>query len=399
VNLLMSTTNLSRDYIIGQARRVLNDAPTLLGDVEKLFKRFFVLPAPCYLPLALWALATHIFEMFHAFGYVALQSPVRGCGKTRVLEVLEYVCARPWRVHSITPAVIFRKIGGSKPTLLLDEIEILDSKQKSENTLAVIAILNAGYRAGAVVARCAGKDHKIAEFPVYCPKAFACIGGMPDTISDRCIVVRMQKALPAQKVERFIEHRIAPEAAEIRQRIEPLMFDASNGIREAYEALPPLTFLRDRQEEIWQPLFATLSVLDSSRMAELRHCAIALTASKTADDEDSQTSLKLLVDIRAVWPEGAVHVSSAALVESLRGLGESPWQEFELTVRRLAHHLRPFEISSRDVRIGSLILKGYTLADFKSAFERYLGSNGDLSATSATTRMVIGENDDFRSAT
>ena len=267
---------------------MLNDAPTLLRDVEQFFRRFIILPPPCYLPLAIWALATHIYEMFHAFGYVALQSPVRGCGKTRVLEVLECVCVRPWRVNSITPAVIFRKIGSTKPTLLLDEIEILHGKQKSENTLAVIAILNAGYRAGAVVARCEGKDFKIAEFPVYCPKVFACIGGMPDTISDRSILIRMQKALRAQTVERFSEHRIRPEAEELRQRIEPLMFDRGNRIRGAYEALPPLTFLRDRQEEIWQPLFATLSVLDSTRMAELRSCALALTGTKTADDEDAQ---------------------------------------------------------------------------------------------------------------
>jgi len=373
--------------------------PNLIDSTEKFIRRFCILPDAAYLPLALWALATHIFEMFHAFGYVALQSPVRGCGKTRVLEVLECVCARPWRVNSVTPAVIFRKIGGSKPTLLLDEIEILAGKQKSENTLAVIAILNAGYRAGAVVPRCEGKDFKIAEFPVYCPKVFACIGGMPSAIVDRCIVVRMQKALRTQNVERFSEHRIAPEAAELRRRIEPMMFEAGNRIRGVYEALPPLTFLRDRQEEIWQSLFATINVLDPSRMAELRRCAIALTVSKTAEDEDSQTDLKLLADIRAVWPEGTAHVSSTTLVESLCGLEESPWQEFELNVRKLAHRLRPFGISPRQVRTGSLTLKGYTRADFEDAFDRYLACRGDLSETSDTTRINTGENDDFRSET
>ena len=209
----------------------------------------------------------------------------------------------------------------------------------------------------------------------------------------------MQKALRTQEVERFSEHRIAPEAAELRQRIEFLMFDVSNRIRGAYEALPPLTFLRDRQEEIWQTLFAVLSVLDSSRMAELRRCAIALTASKAADDEDSQTDLKLLVDIRAVWPEEAAHVSSTTLVETLRGLQESPWQEFELNVRRLAHRLRPFDIQTRSVRIGGAIVRGYLLSEFKPAFDRYLVSKGDLSATSDTTRMNTGENDDIRSAT
>lgn len=380
------------------ANSYIADTHELLRDVEAFFRRFVVLPEACYLPLAAWSLATHVFEMFHAFGYVALQSPVRGCGKTRVLEVLECVCVRPWRVNSVTPAVIFRKIGAGRPTLLLDEIEILNGKQKSENTLAIIAILNAGYRAGAVVARCEGKDFKIAEFPVYCPKVFTCIGKMPDTIADRCIIIQMQKALPTQNVERFSEHRIKPEAAELRQRIEPAISNAANRIRGAYEALPPLTFLRDRQEEIWQPLFATLSVLDSSRMDELRRCAIALTKAKTADDEDSQTNLKLLLDIRSVWPEGIAHVSSATLLESLRGLDESPWQEFDLNARRLAHRLRPFGVQTRQIWIGSVNVRGYLLSEFQPAFDRYLAVGGDLSAASDRTRMNTGENDDFTSA-
>ena len=125
----LTAPTLSREEILNKARRILDAqpesltaAPKLLRDVEAFFRRFVVLPEASYLPLATWSLATHIFEMFHAYGYVAMQSPVRGCGKTRVLEVLECVCVRPWRVNSVTPAVIFRKIGGSKPTLLLAAI-------------------------------------------------------------------------------------------------------------------------------------------------------------------------------------------------------------------------------------------------------------------------------------
>ena len=281
----------------------------------------------------------------------------------------------------------------------LDEVEILHGKQKSENTLAVIAILNSGYRAGAVVSRCDGRDFKVTDFPVYCPKVFACIGGMPDTLSDRCIIVRMQKILPTQKVERFSEHRIAPEVAELRQRIESQMIDAGSRIRDAYEALPPLPFLRDRQEEIWQPLFATLSVLDSPRMEELRKCAMTLTAGKVSDDEDGQTNLKLLADIRTVWPKGAANVSTATLVGNLRGLDESPWEEFELNARRLAHRLRPFEIQARTVRLGSVTAKGYSVDEFLPAFDRYLAAPSDLSATSVTTRVTIAENENPESVT
>ena len=83
----------------------------------------------------------------------------------------------------------------------------------------------------------------------------------------------MQKILPTQKVERFSEHRIAPEVAELRQRIESQMIDAGSRIRDAYEALPPLPFLRDRQEEIWS-LCSRHSVV--STLPAWKNCANAL---------------------------------------------------------------------------------------------------------------------------
>ena len=211
--------------------------------------------------------------------------------KTRALELLQCLCPRAWLCFSVTPAVLFRRIASVKPTLLLDEVEGLNAKQKSDLAGAIIEILNAGYKTGATVPRCVGRDFKVVDFEIYCPKAFGCIGDLPRTISDRSIIIHMQKLLPKQKVERFSEHRIASEVEEFRQRIEPMMSDVANRVRGAYTALPPLTFRRDRQEEIWQPLFATLSVLDSTRMAELRRCAEVLTATKAADDEDGQTNL------------------------------------------------------------------------------------------------------------
>ncbi len=386
----MSQEPSPHDAILEHARSIVDGSAILLREVEEFFRRFVVLPEVCYLPLATWALATHVYEIFQSFGYVALQSPVRGCGKTVVLEVLECFCARPWRVNSITPAVIFRKIAQSRPTLLLDEIEILNGKQKSENTQAIIAILNAGYRAGAVVSRCGGRDHEVFDYQVYGPKVFACIGGMPDTISDRCIMVRMQRALRSQQLKPLHRRRIAAEVEALRQRIELAMSDLASRIESAYEALPPLEFLPYRQAEIWEPLFATLSALDSSRMAELRRCAIVLTETKTADDEDDQTILKLLADIRAVWPESAIHLSSTTLLERLRGLDESPWAEFNLNARSLARRLRPFGIQARQVRIGNVNVRAYSLAEFMPVFDCYLAGGAELSATSATAGMNIG---------
>jgi Protein of unknown function (DUF3631) len=50
-----------------------------------------------------------------------------------------------------------------------------------------------------------------------------------------------------------------------------------------------------------------------------------------------------------------------------------------ITERWLAGKLRPSKIASSNIRIGAEQDKGYGLADFKEAFDRYLSARGILS--------------------
>ena len=120
-----------------------------------------------------------------------------------MLEVLELVCARVWRGAAPTPAALYRMMTNC-PTLLLDEVEMLRGKNVSETQQAVLAVLNAGHRAGATVPRCAGKDNHLEFFPVYGPKAFAAIGKLPDTLGDRSICIAMQRRLPWPKTRALL---------------------------------------------------------------------------------------------------------------------------------------------------------------------------------------------------
>ena len=70
------------------------------------------------------------------------------------------------------------------------------------------------------------------------------------------------------------------------------------------------------------------------------------------------------------------------LIDNLKLLPESPWMEHQLTPRKLAKTLRPFEIERRQIRIDEKhTTKGYIFKELKAAFDLYLD---DLSATSAT---------------
>jgi hypothetical protein len=72
----------------------LPPAPNAIQEAETFIRRYAILPDAAYLPLAAWAVATYVPDAFDAFPYVALLSPAKRCGKTRVLELLELLCAK-----------------------------------------------------------------------------------------------------------------------------------------------------------------------------------------------------------------------------------------------------------------------------------------------------------------
>jgi hypothetical protein len=374
--------------------------PNPIKAAEVFIRGFCILPESAYLPLALWAVASHIPDAFGAFPYVALLSPAKGCGKTRVLEILELLCANPQRITSASPASIFRMMKDS-PTLLLDEVEALRNSKPSESAQAILSILNAGHRKGATVTRCVPPDWHVEHFPVYGPKAFAAIGRLPDTLTDRCICIPMQRKTASQHVERFLFARAAADAKPVHDSIAAWAESSMDAVRQTYASMGDLGFLADREADLWMPVFAVCAVALPERIEELRKRALALCGAKAADDLDDSLALTLLADVRSVWTAGSTHMTTASLIEALESRSDNPWAEPEhkLTPRKLAGMLRPFGIEPRQVRIGSLSSKGYQRTDFEPAFSRYLPSKCIEKETSETTRINTGENARFPSET
>src|SRR5436305_13802471 len=91
-----------------------------IPELETFFKRFILLPdESLYLLLALWTIGTHLHERFDFFGYLFIHSPERQSGKSRLLELLYQVAAKPTDIQiSPSPAVLFRLAAGN--THLLD---------------------------------------------------------------------------------------------------------------------------------------------------------------------------------------------------------------------------------------------------------------------------------------
>jgi hypothetical protein len=365
----------------------------VITSVESFIRRFCILPDAAYFPLATWAAATHLPDAFDAFPYIALLSPAKRCGKTRVLEVLELLTSKAWRGTSATSAALFRMME-DVPTLLLDEVEALGNSKPSEGTQAVLAVLNAGHRKGATIPRCVPPDFAVRNFPVYGPKAFAAIGTLPDTLADRCIHVTMQRKTPSQTVDRFLQGRAKADAEPIRESLVEWAETCQESVRRVYENMADLKFLSDRDADLWMPLFAVCTVAAPERLGELQRCAVALSGAKAAGDVEDSLPLKLLADVQKVWPTGADRMTTATLIQRLKEIAESPWAAHDLNANRLSAMLRPFGVTSRQIRTGSETVKGYLRTSLDEAFSRYLPQNGALPETSETTRVNIGESGD-----
>lgn len=355
---------------------------TLLEDVEQYIRRYVALPPVAYLPVALWAVATHAVQGFDCYPYIAAVSAVKRSGKTRLAEVLEALVRKPWRGTAPSPAALYRMLEGA-PTLLLDEVEMFNSKNKSETALILLAVLNAGHRKGATIPRCDGGQHEVRYFPVYGPKFFAAIGRLPDTLLDRSIVIRMKRRSKSQAVERFRLARATAEAMPIRERAVEFAQSHAADIERAYQEVlaADLKFLNDRDADLWTPLFTMCSILAPERRSDLEKCARVLSDTKAGDDTEDSWALTLLKDIKAVWPDGEDKCETSRLIESLKLLEESPWLEQQLTPRKLARTLRPFEIEARKVRIEEHTARGYLFEHLKPAFDLYMD---DLSGTCGT---------------
>jgi hypothetical protein len=174
--LLYTTRACGQRGVDGQAKPVATksavvDGTQIVLTLESTFRQYVAFDDGLPLVLALWTVATHVFACFDAFGYLAITSPTKRCGKTRLAEIIELLAKKGLRTVGASPAAIFRSIDADTPTLIIDEAEALSIK--SDRSEAIREILNAGYRDGQFVLRCEssdGRSFKPKRYKIYCPK-------------------------------------------------------------------------------------------------------------------------------------------------------------------------------------------------------------------------------------
>jgi hypothetical protein len=294
-------TRFSRDAV---GRFVRGEAPVdpaaLFSELTALFRDHVYWHSP-HTPalLAVWTMATYVFQVFTYFPYLALNSAEKRSGKSLVLAILYEVAFNATQpLHGATPATIFRDIHANDSTCLLDEVETLTDADKA-NKSQMLAVLCGGFKRGAAVPRCepgqGGKGYTTpTEYAVYSPKVLAGINEVADVIRDRAINVRMIRRPAGSTHTRFDVRALTPRLLCLRDALHVFGLTCAGAIVEAYgnaDTLPVPAGLDDRGRDICEPLFAVARVIGPDAERELTAAVEEIAAKRRADDASSEGEL------------------------------------------------------------------------------------------------------------
>jgi hypothetical protein len=351
------------------------DGASLLGELRTAFTRYVVFPSPQAADaVTLWTAATHVQPAWEHAPRLAVVSPLKRCGKSRLLDVVAETCHGPLITVNATIAAVVRSIGEDPPTLLVDEADTLwGTRKQADNHEDLRGLLNAGHQRNRPMLRWDVTSRTAEQLDTFAMALLAAIGELPDTIMDRAVVIRMRRRAPGEQVDPYRTRRDAPP---LNGLCEQLATWARAHLRELQQATPAMP-LEDRAADTWEPLIAIADLAGGDWPARARDAAATMTAAEAQHEEDTAASVRLLADLRQLFQAtDAEALYTSTILEALHQLEDAPWADWyghPLATRDLAKLLRPYQVESKNVREhGGSPRKGYTRADLHDAWARYV---------------------------
>jgi len=352
----------------------------LLSSIKDELLKYIILPGGVAEAITAWTVLTYCPDAFRILPILGIVSPVKRCGKTTLLEVLQGLTNKGLTASNISPAAVFRTIEKYSPTLLVDEA---DSFLKDNDELR--GVLNSGHtRTAAFVVRVVGENHEPVKFSTWGPKAVAMIGTLPDTLHDRSVVISLRRKAPGETVSR-IDVDFENECNEIRQACKRWADDNMDILRTIKPFVP--TTNNDRVTDNWTPLLAIADIAGGDWPELMRKSMLGML-----DGTDDSIGPMLLKDIQSIFKHNdADRMFSDGLVEALKARSERPWGDWNrgkgLTQNGLARLLKPFSVRSKTMRIDENLKKGYELNSFKDSFKRYIPLSSLIPPISSVTTL------------
>jgi hypothetical protein len=357
--------------------------PNVLELVIHVLKCYGDMAPHEYIGHALWLLSTHVSDHFQVFPRLALLSPVKRCGKSKMLRLTAKLVANPELHDNISAAGLYHLIEKTdpRPVMLLDEGDNAGLKLNS----ALRAVLNSGFLKDALITRIIKGEPK--KFSTSASVAIAAIGTLPIPLLDRSVILRMHRSTRTDL--KTLADLGSPEEIRRLDSLHGLIVSWAQSITE-FDRKPTLPKIsRDRHSDIWAVLLAIANSFNSTYWSKVAYDA-AIAFAEGYSDEDA--AVTLLYDIRTIFGRLNVdRIKSATLAEMLNGMedGYGIWNawcgenddrpphainqgEIATLLRRFDRNLRPQSLNalgSREAR--GKTGRGYYRKQFEPWWARY----------------------------
>lgn len=209
--------------------------------------------------LMIWSLGTFCFELFDYFPIIKINAP-KSSGKTKVCSYGVKTTRNGVLSQNVSSSWLFRTIQIKKPTLIIDDMEILADKEKGED---INSVLRAGWYRGGMVGRCNKNTLDPEEYSVYCPKIVSNIKGLnDDALETRVIPISLIRS----NNNSILNTDLTPlgnDDTELAWAAYCLFVkDNWERIRSVYNSLDEVEGLNGRDRQMWRPLLAIARVID-----------------------------------------------------------------------------------------------------------------------------------------
>jgi DNA polymerase I-like protein with 3'-5' exonuclease and polymerase domains len=357
--------------------------------------RFFIVDDGLVRMMVLWIFGSFLVDCFQKFPVLRIISPVKGCGKSTVLDVLDRLVYKALSTSSISPPGLYRMIEEHHPTVLMDEA---DSFAKDNDDIR--NVVNGGYEKGRPAIRVNKETMKPEIFDTFGPKVLASIGRMHPTIEDRSLFVRMERKGRDQDVEMLTDVPQLP-FLELRRKLVRWAGDHAVQIQSTHIQRP--RYLDGRAWDKWRPLFLIAKCFGKNSDWLRRIETISGEMTCEYDKEDSVVTEILLnmrdmfrrrqtqmmkeykktgicwEDLNEADQDWIKFLPTTDILAELNADEEAPWADWKkgdkegLTAERLSRELKEFKIKSVRLQYNQKKYRGYFLdAKLEGLLNKYL---------------------------
>lgn len=332
----------------------------------------------------LWVAATHAQAAWDHATRLVIRSPVKRCGKSRLLDLICGLCRQPLLTANTSVAALVYSISEKDPpTILVDEADTIFGRgRRGDNSEDLRGLLNAGFQRNRPYLRWDPKSRQREERPTYAMAALAGIDKLPDTIEDRAVVISLRRRRRDERVASF-RVRDIPSLEPLRDELAKWVEARLDMLRQARPVMAPL---EDRAADVWEPLFAVAELAGGLWPDRAREAAKAMTSGT----EEDEAELLLPHVYQAFQEDGCGKLSSQDLVEALFDRQDGPWaamwgrdvsrsqderglwrNDTRVVGSKLAGMLKPFGIAPTKIKTAAgRALQGYREEDFADTWTR-----------------------------